>query len=104
MRKRSRGVTTLDRMQADFLGHVDVKTTQIYARSNLEMKRRALEKVVDTRFLPFRRGNRTRHCLTGCTRCKRTRLGAGVAPDQGIMLSPDHRHQQLAGAAPPFCA
>ena len=29
----------------DFLGHVDVKTTQIYARANLEMKRRALEKV-----------------------------------------------------------
>ena len=28
-----------------FLGHVDVKTTQIYARANLEMKRRALEKV-----------------------------------------------------------
>jgi site-specific recombinase XerD len=29
----------------DFLGHVDVKTTQIYAKANLEMKRRALEKV-----------------------------------------------------------
>ena len=27
--------------------HVDVKTTQIYARANLEMKRRALEKVAD---------------------------------------------------------
>jgi site-specific recombinase XerD len=32
----------------DFLGHVDVKTTQIYARANLEMKRHALEKVADT--------------------------------------------------------
>lgn len=32
----------------DFLGHVDVKTTQIYARANLEMKRRALEKISDT--------------------------------------------------------
>ncbi|MGO4382329.1 tyrosine-type recombinase/integrase [Pseudoduganella sp. RAF19] len=31
----------------DFLGHVDVKTTQIYAKANLEMKRRALEKVAD---------------------------------------------------------
>jgi integrase/recombinase XerD len=31
----------------DFLGHVDVQTTQIYARSNLEMKRRALEKIED---------------------------------------------------------
>jgi integrase/recombinase XerD len=30
-----------------FLGHVDVKTTQIYARANLEMKRKALEKVAD---------------------------------------------------------
>lgn len=29
----------------DFLGHVEVKTTQIDARANLEMKRRALEKV-----------------------------------------------------------
>lgn len=36
----------------DFLGHVDVKTTQIYARSNLEMKRRALEKVADGAPLP----------------------------------------------------
>lgn len=29
----------------DFLGHVDIQTTQIYARSNLEMKRKALEAV-----------------------------------------------------------
>ena len=34
-------------MIRDFLGHVDVKTTQIYARANLEMKRKALEKVTD---------------------------------------------------------
>lgn len=34
-------------MIRDFLGHVDVKTTQIYARSNLEMKRKALEKIAD---------------------------------------------------------
>jgi len=32
----------------DFLGHGDVKTTQIYARAKLEMRRRALEKVADT--------------------------------------------------------
>lgn len=36
----------------DFLGHVDVKTTQIYARANLEMKRKALEKVADDTSLP----------------------------------------------------
>jgi site-specific recombinase XerD len=36
----------------DFLGHVDVKTTQIYARANLEMKRKALEKVADNSPLP----------------------------------------------------
>ena len=36
----------------DFLGHVDVKTTQIYARANLEMKRRALEKVADNTLPP----------------------------------------------------
>jgi len=32
----------------DFLGHVDVKTTQIYARANLEMKQKALEKASDS--------------------------------------------------------
>lgn len=32
----------------DFLGHVDIKTTEIYARANLEMKRAALEKVSPT--------------------------------------------------------
>lgn len=36
----------------DFLGHVDVKTTQIYARANLEMKRRALESIGDATSLP----------------------------------------------------
>ena len=36
----------------DFLGHVDVKTTEIYARANLEMKRKALEKVTDATPLP----------------------------------------------------
>ncbi len=35
-------------MIRDFLGHVDVKTTQIYARANLEMKRKALEKIDDS--------------------------------------------------------
>jgi integrase/recombinase XerD len=35
-------------MIRDFLGHVDVKTTQIYARANLEMKRKALEKTSDS--------------------------------------------------------
>ena len=34
-------------MIRDFLGHVDVKTTQIYAKANLEMKRNALEKISD---------------------------------------------------------
>jgi len=36
----------------DFLGHVDVKTTEIYARANLEMKRKALEKVANVGALP----------------------------------------------------
>ena len=36
----------------DFIGHVDVKTTQIYARASLEMKRRALEKVAADTLLP----------------------------------------------------
>ena len=39
-------------MIRDFLGHVDVKTTQIYARANLEMKRQALEKMTDPSPVP----------------------------------------------------
>jgi hypothetical protein len=35
-------------MIRDFLGHVDVKTTEIYARANLEMKRNALGKISDS--------------------------------------------------------
>ena len=35
-------------MIRDFLGHVDVRTTEIYARANLEMKRGALEKISDS--------------------------------------------------------
>lgn len=30
----------------DFLGHVDIATSEVYARADLEMKRRALEKLV----------------------------------------------------------
>lgn len=40
----------------DILGHVNIATTGIYARSNLEMKRKALEKVAivpDTTNVPF---------------------------------------------------
>ncbi len=36
----------------DFLGHQEVATTQIYARANLEMKRKALEKVADSSTFP----------------------------------------------------
>lgn len=36
----------------DFLGHVDIKTTEIYARSNLESKRAALEKISDSSLVP----------------------------------------------------
>jgi site-specific recombinase XerD len=39
-------------MIRDFLGHVDVKTTQIYARVNLEMKRNALEKISESSPVP----------------------------------------------------
>ncbi len=35
-------------MIRDFLGHVDVKTTQVYARANLEMKRNAIERAGDS--------------------------------------------------------
>jgi site-specific recombinase XerD len=36
----------------DFLGHVDAKTTEIYARADLEMKRKALENTSDSSALP----------------------------------------------------
>ena len=36
----------------DFLGHEGVATTQLYARANLEMKRKALEKVADAPAFP----------------------------------------------------
>ena len=39
-------------MIRDFLGHVDVKTTQIYARANLEMKRKALENITEPSAVP----------------------------------------------------
>jgi integrase/recombinase XerD len=39
-------------MIRDFLGHVDVKTTQIYARANLEMKRNALETITQPSPVP----------------------------------------------------
>lgn len=32
----------------DFLGHVDIKTTELYARANLEMRRAAIEKASPT--------------------------------------------------------
>ncbi|MBV9334435.1 MAG: tyrosine-type recombinase/integrase, partial [Solirubrobacterales bacterium] len=36
----------------DILGHVDVKTTEVYARADLEMKRRALESTTKTPSAP----------------------------------------------------
>ena len=39
-------------MIRDFLGHVDANTTQIYARANLEMKRKALEKISEPSSVP----------------------------------------------------
>lgn len=48
-------------MIRDFLGHVDVKTTEIYARANLEMKRSVLEKISDSspvQAIPARQQNK----------------------------------------------
>jgi integrase/recombinase XerD len=43
----------------DFLGHVDIKTTEIYARADMEMKRSALDKAADkspsTRLPPWQK-------------------------------------------------
>lgn len=45
----------------DFLGHVDIKTTEIYAKANLEMKRAAIEKTspAPTPKLPSWKENKT---------------------------------------------
>ena len=40
----AQGGVSLDIVR-DFLGHLDIKTTELYARANLEMKRTAIEKV-----------------------------------------------------------
>ncbi len=54
----------------DFLGHVDVKTTQIYARANLEMKKRLLRKLLMLhQSLRSHPGNRTNRCSNGCIHC-----------------------------------
>jgi integrase/recombinase XerD len=48
-------------MIRDFLGHADVKTTQIYARANLEMKRNALQNATErspVRVMPSWQQNR----------------------------------------------
>ena len=42
------GNLPLGRLVGNALGHVDAKTTQIYARANLEMKRNALERINDS--------------------------------------------------------
>jgi len=36
----------------DILGHVDLKTTSIYSRANIEMQRRALERTSQTAIPP----------------------------------------------------
>jgi integrase/recombinase XerD len=36
----------------DFLGHTDIATSEIYARADLDMKRRALEQVAPQPSLP----------------------------------------------------
>ena len=50
----------------DFLGHVDIKTTEIYARADTELKRQAIENaypdLIDSNFLI---GIRIKHYLTG---------------------------------------
>jgi len=46
------GNLPLGRLVGNALGHVDAKTTQIYARANLEMKRNALERISDSSPVP----------------------------------------------------
>ena len=38
----------------DFLGHVDINSTDVYARANFEMKRKALEKAENLSSKPIK--------------------------------------------------
>ena len=51
----------------DFFGHADIKTTELYARANLEMKRAAIEKSVQHPYPMFLHGRRIKHCWSGCS-------------------------------------
>jgi integrase/recombinase XerD len=80
-------------MIRDFLGQVDIKTTEIYARTNLEMKRKALEKTpILHQSKRFHAGSKTRISLTGSVLCNpsRTCAHANAEPSSAnrtIMLS-----------------
>ncbi len=50
----------------DFLGHVDIKTTELYARANLEMKRAAIEKVSPAPVPKIPSWKENKSCYNGC--------------------------------------
>src|SRR3990167_5082279 len=50
----------------DFLGHVDIKTTEIYARANLEMKRAAPEKISTAPTPKIPSWKKKKHYCSGC--------------------------------------
>ena len=53
----------------DFLGHVQIETTEVYARADAEMKRKALKPQISI-FQPNPRqvGRKTKVCYLGCNR------------------------------------
>ena len=53
----AQGGVSLDIVR-DFLGHVVINTTEIYARTNLEVKRAAIEKVSPAPIQTFLRGRK----------------------------------------------
>ena len=84
---------------AAFPGHVDLKTTQIWARTNLEMKRNALNKINESspvQMIPC--WQQTRTYLTGSVlwffvtlrrTCVYAKPGPQVPPiERDVMLSP----------------
>ena len=72
----------------DILGHVDIRTTEVYARSDLEMKRKALQKAADSPDAVVKPSQRNWHenkdSSTGSARCR----ADYEPPASSVMLEP----------------
>ena len=58
-------------MVKDFLGHVDMKSTEVYVQADLEMKRKALESATGPQRYPASRTLFRRASSSGSSLCER---------------------------------